>query len=79
MRSSALRHKCDIFERIHDGSLRLRATVLGRYEAQRKMQELAEHSENLFFTFDIETGQSLSFTIPDRESQQLTKPGAASA
>jgi hypothetical protein len=73
-----MRPKYDIFERIHDGSLRLRATVPGRWEAQRIVQELAKRSENTFFTIDIETGQHLTFTFPDRDSRPLAKPRAAS-
>jgi hypothetical protein len=55
MRNKTMRHEYDILERFPDGSSIWRATVLGRYQAQRKMQELAEHSENLFFRTDTWT------------------------
>jgi hypothetical protein len=52
-----MRREIDIFERYLDGSSLWRATVRGRYEAQRKMQEFAEHSENAFFAIDVKDGR----------------------
>jgi len=43
----------DIFEKFPNGCSIWRACVLGQYEAQRKIQELAEHSENEFFVVDL--------------------------
>jgi hypothetical protein len=40
------------------------ACVAGRYEAQRKMHELAENSESEFFLIDIQAGQHLLFSLP---------------
>jgi hypothetical protein len=42
----AIRHDFDVFEKFPDGSTLWRACIAGRYETHRKMQELAEHSEN---------------------------------
>jgi hypothetical protein len=46
-------HEYDIFEKFPDGSTIWRACVSGRYETDRKMQELAEHSKNKFYAIDI--------------------------
>jgi hypothetical protein len=78
MRNKTMRHEYDIFERFPDGSSIWRATMLGRYEAQRKMQELAEYSENMFFTTDIQTGQHLPFNLPDRDLWPVARARAAS-
>jgi hypothetical protein len=48
-----MRHNYDVFEKFSDGSTLWRACVSGQYEAQRKMQELKESSENEFFTLNI--------------------------
>jgi hypothetical protein len=46
------RRDYDIFERLSDNSTIWRATVRGRFEAERRMQEFSEHSENVFFSID---------------------------
>lgn len=43
-----MRHEFQIFEKLPNGSAIWRASVRGRYEATRKLQELAELSENEF-------------------------------
>jgi hypothetical protein len=48
------RHDYDIFERFPDGSTLWRACVRGRFEAQRKINEFAERSENQFYMIDIQ-------------------------
>jgi hypothetical protein len=48
-----MRHEYDIFEKFPDGSTIWRSCVSGRYETERKMQELAEQSENEFYAIDI--------------------------
>jgi hypothetical protein len=53
----------DIFERFADGSSIWRASVAGRFEAQRKIQEFAEHSGNRFFILDVVAGQYLRFDL----------------
>jgi hypothetical protein len=48
-----MRREYDVFEKFSDGSTLWRACVTGRYEVQRKIQELREHSENDFVSLDI--------------------------
>jgi hypothetical protein len=72
-----MRRDYDVFERFPHGSTLWRACVTGRYEAQRKMQELAEHSENGFFLIDIQA-EVLLPPIPTRaNSRPLTRSAAA--
>jgi hypothetical protein len=54
-----MRHDFDVFEKFPDGSTLWRACIAGRYETHRKMQELAEHSENEFYAIDIQTINNL--------------------
>jgi hypothetical protein len=55
-----MRRDYDVFERFGDGSTLWRATVSGRYEAQRRMHELEEHSTNDFFLINVQVDESLS-------------------
>jgi hypothetical protein len=55
-----MRHDYDIFEKFPDGSTLWRACVSGRFETHRKMQELAERSENEFYAIDIQTIKNLA-------------------
>lgn len=48
-----MRRDYEVFERFPDGSTLYRACVTGRFEAQRKLHELREHSENEFFVLDV--------------------------
>jgi len=50
-----MRSEYDIFEKLSDGSSIWRVCVLGQYDAERKLQELAEHSVNKFFAIEIIT------------------------
>jgi hypothetical protein len=50
-----MRRVYDVFERFPDGSTLWRASVQGRFEAERNRQELTEHSGNDFFLMDVET------------------------
>ena len=49
-----MRPEYDIFEKLPDGSSNWRVCVPGQYEAERKLDELAEHSENEFFAIETE-------------------------
>ena len=49
-----MRRDYDIVEKFPDGSTLWRACVAGRCEAQRRIHELREHSENEFFLIDIQ-------------------------
>ena len=55
----------DIFEKFSDGSTLWKGCILGQHEARRKLQELAEHSENEFFAINIQAGEKLSVYIQD--------------
>jgi hypothetical protein len=59
-----MRRNYDIFEKFPDGSTLWRACVSGRYEAHRKMQAFAEHSENDFYAIDIQAHQRLPSDFP---------------
>jgi hypothetical protein len=48
------RNDYDIFEKFLDGSTLWRACARGRFDAQRKIDELAERSENQFFMIAIQ-------------------------
>jgi hypothetical protein len=50
---SSMRHVYDIFEKFPDASTLWRASVVGRFEANRRMQELAEYSRNEFFLIAV--------------------------
>jgi len=65
-----MRREYDIFERFPDGSTLWRACTAGRYEANRKVGELAEHSENQFFTIDIQAAE----TAPPKLAQVNRRP-----
>jgi hypothetical protein len=49
-----MRRVYDVFEKFPDGSTLWKTSVTGRFEAERKMHELAELSENKFFLIDIQ-------------------------
>jgi hypothetical protein len=49
-----MRRNYDVFEKFPDGSTLWRACVGGRFEAQRKVYELSEQSENKFFMIAIQ-------------------------
>jgi hypothetical protein len=52
-------HEYHIFEMFPDGSSVWRASIPGRFNTQRKLQELAEHSDNEFLAFDFSTSNYL--------------------
>lgn len=62
-----MRRDYDIFERFPDGSSLWQACVQGQFDAQRKIQELAEHSKNDFFALDL-TSHELIPTLRPRKS-----------
>jgi hypothetical protein len=68
-----MRRDYDVFEKFADGSTLWRACISGRHEAQRKMQELAEHSDNVFFLIDIQMEILLPAISPGSNSKPLTK------
>jgi hypothetical protein len=70
-----MRRDYDIFEKFHDGSTLWRCWIRGQHEAKRKMQELAEHSENEFVLIDIQAETFLPITVKAvrTNSQPLAK------
>jgi hypothetical protein len=58
-----MRRDYDIFEKFTDGSTLWRICVRGRYEATRKMQELAERSDNEFLLIDIQAERFLPAAV----------------
>jgi hypothetical protein len=71
-----MRRPYDVFEKFPDGSTLWRACVNGRYEAQRKMHELAEHSGNEFFLIDIRAEVILPLISTRRNSRPLIESAA---
>jgi hypothetical protein len=63
----------DIFEKAPDGSMIWRTCVFGKFEAERKLHELAEQSQNQFLAVDIETGEPLPKVAPQKSRQALRK------
>ena len=72
-----MRRDYDIFEKFSDGSTLWRACVHGRYEAQRKVQEFAEHSGNEFFLIDIQAEVLLPNIPARRNLRPLIQSAAA--
>jgi hypothetical protein len=70
-----MRRDYDVFEKFPDGSTLWRACVSGKFEAERKMREMREHSENEFFTLDIQA----TFLPPKETSGSGIKAKAATA
>jgi hypothetical protein len=48
-------HDYHVFEIFPGGSSLCRASIAGRFNTERKLQELAEHSENEFIALDFST------------------------
>jgi hypothetical protein len=66
----------DIFERFPDGSSKWRTFATGEYDMQRKLQELAEHSEKEFFAIDIQAGGLLPVNLKRSNSREQVKNAA---
>jgi len=64
----------DIFEKLPDGSSNWRACVSGQYETERKLQELAEHSQNEFFAIEINSRRLQPFLVlPNNSREHITR------
>lgn len=70
-----MRREYDVFEKFSDGSTLWRATVLGRFEALRKTQELRERSDNEFFTIDVVAAKRLAPKL----MTDIRRPGSKAA
>lgn len=62
----------DVYERLPNGSLTWRTCVFGRFEVDRKLQELKEHSDNEFVAIDIQTGELWPPTASERVRRAIT-------
>ena len=58
-----MRPEYDIFEKFPDGSSMWRGCGVGQFDAERKLQELAEHSVNEFFAIEINSRQLQPFIV----------------
>jgi hypothetical protein len=70
------RRDFDLFEKFADGSSLWRTCASGQIDAQQKLQNLADHSENEFYSIDIETGELLPFNIARSNSRKQLKRAA---
>jgi hypothetical protein len=66
----------DIFEKFPDGSTIWRTCVSGQFEADRKLAELAEHSQNEFVAIDIQAGDRFPANVGPLKSRPMSKKAA---
>ena len=71
-----MRRDYDIFEKLPDGSTAWRTCVSGRFEAERRMQELAEFSPNEFLLIDIQAAEIPTSEIGGGNPQPRRKRAA---
>jgi hypothetical protein len=69
----------DIFQRFTDGSSLWQLCVTGRYNTQRKLQELAETSGHEFYAVNISSGETISVGVKVTEPISAQKAKAAKA
>jgi hypothetical protein len=67
-----MRPEYDVFEKFPDGSSNWRACVPGQCEAERKLQELAEQSENEFFAIEINSRRLQPYIVLPSNSRDHT-------
>jgi hypothetical protein len=70
------RRDFDLFEKFADGSSIWRTCASGQFDAQQKLQNLADHSENEFYSIDIESGKLLPFNLERDNSRNRLKRAA---
>ena len=58
-----MRRDYNVFEKFPDSSTLWRACVPGQYEAERKLDALAENSENEFFAIEINSRNLQPFIV----------------
>lgn len=63
----------DIFEKSPDGSMTWRTCVFGKFEAERKLHELNEHSNNEFLAIEIQSGERLAIGEQPKSTQAVKK------
>jgi len=73
-----MQHDFDLFEKLADGSSIWRTCASGQTDAHQKLENLAAHSDNEFYSIDIETGELLPFKLARSNSRNLLKRAASS-
>jgi hypothetical protein len=71
-----IRRDFDLFEKFTDCSSIWRTCASGQIDAQQKLQKMADHSENEFYSIDIQTGELLLFNSARSDSRNQLKPAA---
>ena len=71
-----MRRDVDIFEKLADGSSIWRTCASGQVDAQQKLQNLVDRSENEFYSIDIETGKLLPFNLARSNPRKQLKRAA---
>jgi hypothetical protein len=71
-----MRHDFDLFEKLADGSSIWRTCASGQIDAQQKLQNLADHSNNEFYSIDIESAELLPFKLARSDSRKQLKRAA---
>ena len=66
----------NLFEKLPDGSTLWHACIIGRFEANRRLQEFAEHSENDFFLIEIPGEDFLRKISAPKSMRPMTKIAA---
>ena len=72
-----MRRVYDVFERFPDGCIFWHASVQGRFEAERKRQELAAGSGSEFFLIDIKAEDFLPTSTARIVSRPVTNRAVA--
>ena len=68
-----MKNDYDIFERFADGSTIWRSCVCGKYEAQRKIEELSKDSENKFYAINLKENKPLWLDRTPKASESAGK------
>jgi hypothetical protein len=72
-----MRRDFDLFEKFADGSSIWRTCASGQIDAQQKLQNPADHSENEFYSIEKETGEVLPFNLTRSKRRYLHNERAA--
>ena len=65
-----MQHDFDLFEKLADGPSMWRTCASGQTDAQQKLENLTDHSQNEFYSIDIESGEVLPFKLARRSSHE---------
>jgi len=70
-----MQHYFDLFEKLADGSSIWRTCASGQLTHKQKLESLADHSENEFYSIDIESGELLPFKSARSKFPQSIEAG----